>query len=599
LNWGLQTVSIAKVRLTAGGHVAPDRSSEHLLDSYLDIVSQMASGTDTVHVLASIVDTAMRVTGARYGAVGTLDPEGGFVDFIYRGLTPEEVALLPHLPEGKGLFAAVTEGRTIRTDYISRHPSSIGFPIDHVAMHAFIGVPLITLGKVVGGLFVTKGPGEQPFTEGDENSLKVMASLAAVAIQNTQLTEAESDRVERGHLLQKIASRVRRSLDIAEVCTATVEILGSAANADRCFIRLMVPGAADPHLGEVKFEWVAPGVRPLPKHPALKLAVSELTHVTRSTQWTEDATSDENLNRGDILGSSDDYRSIGVRAALSTPLEWGDEFMGVIGFHSIKPHRWSPAEIALIEAGAREVAVGLHHAHLYSAAVDTAEKLRQVDQMRSDFVSMVSHELRSPMTVVAGIADVLEKRHDRLKSDQRTELIETLGREARRLRRLVSEILDLEALDQGGMSLELTQVDLSEIVREAVADSGERGRIRTVVEPGDTTVQGDHDRIKQVLLNLISNASKFSEDDASIDVQLKPENDKVSIAVTDHGPGISTDDQAQLFHKFSRLDASDTRKPGSGLGLYLSRAIIERHGGTIGVESEVGEGSTFSFSLPR
>jgi signal transduction histidine kinase len=426
-----------------------------------------------------------------------------------------------------------------------------------------------------------------------------MASLAAVAIQNTQLTEAESDRVERGHLLQGIASRVRRSLDISEVCEATVEILGSAAKADRCFIRLMVQGAGDPYLGEVSFEWVAPGVRPLPRHPALKLAVSELTRTTRSTQWTDDAIEDNRLKGDDIMGSQDDYRAIGVRAALSTPLEWGDELIGVIGFHSIEPRKWTGAEIALIEAGAREVAVGLHHARLYSEAVDTAEKLRQVDQMRSDFVSMVSHELRSPMTVVAGIADVLEKRHDRLKSDQRTELIETLGREARRLRRLVSEILDLEALDQGGMSLELTQIDLSEIVREAVADSGERGRIRTVVEPGDTSVQGDHDRIKQVLLNLISNASKFTEDDASIDIQLKPDKETVGIAVTDHGPGISEEDQKQLFHKFSRLDASDTRKPGSGLGLYLSRAIIERHGGDIWVDSEVGTGSTFAFRLPR
>ena len=300
--------------------MGPD-SSERLLNSYLDIVSQMSSEQDTSRVLTSIVEAALEITGARYGAVATVGPDGRFADFIHRGVTPEDVALLPHLPEGKGLLGAVTrDGQTIRTDVISLHPDSIGFPIDHIPMHAFIGVPLVHLSRVVGGLFVTRGPGESPFGDDEEASLKVMASLAAVAIQNTQLSEAESGRVERGHLLQKIASRVRRSLDLSEVCSATVEILGRAARADRCFIRMALPGD-DGGLGEVAFEWAAPGARPLPKHPSLKLAVTEFTRMTRKTQWTDDALLDERLNAADIPGSGDDYRSIGVRAALSTPLE--------------------------------------------------------------------------------------------------------------------------------------------------------------------------------------------------------------------------------------------------------------------------------------
>jgi signal transduction histidine kinase len=253
----------------------------------------------------------------------------------------------------------------------------------------------------------------------------------------------------------------------------------------------------------------------------------------------------------------------------------------------------------LIEAAAREVSVALNHASRYSEAVETAERLRHLDEMRSDFVAMVSHELRSPMTVVAGIADILKKRQSALSNEQRDELITTLGREARRLTRLVSEVLDLEAIDQGGMELQLGQVDLAELAREAVTDAGVAERTDLSVGRGNAVCTADGDRVKQVLLNLISNAAKFSDEGTSINVAVSPQTDGVCITVRDEGPGIATEDQSKLFQRFSRLETPGSRRPGSGLGLYLSRSIVEAHNGTIWVDSEVGKGTSFSFKLPR
>jgi signal transduction histidine kinase len=149
------------------------------------------------------------------------------------------------------------------------------------------------------------------------------------------------------------------------------------------------------------------------------------------------------------------------------------------------------------------------------------------------------------------------------------------------------------------MELHLGHVDMAELAREAVTDAGVADRTDLSVGRGDAVCQADGDRIKQVLLNLISNAAKFSGPDKPISVKVSPEKDGVCISVTDEGPGIAEDDVSKLFQRFSRLETGSERKPGSGLGLYLSRSIIDAHLGKIWVESDLGQGATFSFKLPR
>lgn len=576
-----------------------DQDPGKLLATLLDTTIELTGDLDVSHVLQNVVARSMDLTGSDYGAAVTIDDKGAIERFEYRGLTDEEVAMLPHLPEGHGLLGEVLAARrTIRLDRLSAHAASVGFPDRHVPMDAFLGVPLQNRSGLVGALYLTKKPGADPFEEADERFFETMAAIATVGISNARLYTAEKERAERSALMADISAKVRQSLDMDEVLSSTVETLGLAAKVDRCFIHL-VHAENGASLGEIRSEWDSPGTENLEEHAHRKFPISTLVMRTRKTQWTEDVMEDSRMSDPELAGSPIDMVRHGTRASLASPLQWGDQLLGIVAFHSRTPRRWTEGEIALIEAAAREVSVALNHASRFSEAVETAERLRNLDDLRSDFVAMVSHELRSPMTVVAGIADILKKRQSVLTPQQRDELIDTLGREARRLTRLVSEVLDLEAVEQGGMELQLDRVDLAELAREAVTDAGVSGRTDLSIDRGDAVCVADSDRLKQVLLNLISNAAKFSDDGAPISVKVTPGTEGVLVSVTDAGPGIPAQHMGRLFQRFSRLEEGVGRKPGSGLGLYLSRSIVEAHHGKIWVESTVGEGATFFVNIPR
>jgi len=566
-----------------------------LLRSFLDVSLHLTQNLDIIQVLNVIVDRSMTLTGAPYGAVATL-ADGSIDEFVHRGLTAAQAASLQLPPTGKGLLGAVIrEGKVVRTERLSEHPASVGWPADHVPMEAFMGVPMVQRDEVVGLLFLTKPPGAAPFTDGDEEIVLAMASMAAVGISSARLFKAESDRAERSQTLSAITSRVRSSLDVDDVLNQTAEQIGRAARADRCFIRLMDP--AGDGLGAIGHEWTVDGIEPAGKH-GLLFPVSTLAARAKKTQKISDVVVDLQLDVS-TAPEENNLERFGARAVLATPLTWGGEVMGVVVCHSISPREWGDSDVALVEAAAREVSVALHHARLYEAAVDTAEQLKELDHLRSDFVSMVSHELRSPMTVVGGIAHLLEWRRDKLTDEEVDGLLQSLGREARRLTRLVSEFLDMEAIERGRITLYREEVDLYELAVEAMVDAGYAQRTEVSSSGADAIVSADRDRIKQVLLNLLTNAAKFSPDDEKVIVQVDPAPDEVKVSVTDRGQGISSEEQALLFRRFSRLSTTVTRAPGSGFGLYVSRTLVEMHGGRMWVESSPGEGATFSFTLPR
>ena len=576
-----------------------NRQREDVLTSLLDIGVQLTHNLDIDQVLLTIVQRSMELTGARYGAALTLGPGGAPDKFLHRGMTPEQVDQLPHTPRGEGLLGFIlSKAETVRCDSIADHPASEGFPSRHADMKAFLGVPLKERGDLVGALYLTKEEAQGPFSEEDEVVVSALAALAAVGVLNARLFQAEAERARNSDLLQSIASRIRRSLDTQQVLEVAVEELGRAAGAQRCFIRLTLPGG-QANLGPVLYEWVRPGSPRALDDPDRHYPISSMAAVTRMTQWSSDVKSDERLNDPGLAGSTSDLDKIETRAALAAPLEWGDELLGVIVFHCDQPRGWSEADIELIEGAAAEVATGIHHADLYARAVETADELARLDELRRDFVSMVSHELRSPMTVVAGISDLLQKRFDQMSPKSRDDLIETLGREARRLTKLVSEVLDAESIDQGLISLLPAKIDLADLARESVQDGGRTERTLVELVDADTTVVADRDRVKQVMLNLLSNAVKFSPENAKVLVRVVPDGDGVRVSVRDEGPGMTPEETSHLFQRFTRIPRTGGSKPGSGLGLYLSKALVEKHGGRIWVDTEKGAGSTFSFWLPR
>ena len=245
----------------------------------------------------------------------------------------------------------------------------------------------------------------------------------------------------------------------------------------------------------------------------------------------------------------------------------------------------------------------------------TAEK--EVDRMKTDFISTVSHELRTPLTSVLGFAKLIQKKLEEsilplIQTDDKkvnrsirqvTENIAIIVSEGTRLTKLINEVLDVAKIEAGKMQWNMDRLEITEVIDRAFAATSalfeQKGLEPIKAIASDLPkIEGDKDRLIQVVINLISNAVKFT-DKGCITCQVKQQDQSIVVSVTDQGVGISESDQPKVFEKFKQVGDTLTDKPqGTGLGLPISREIVEYHGGKIWVESELGKGSTFSFSLP-
>jgi two-component system phosphate regulon sensor histidine kinase PhoR len=227
---------------------------------------------------------------------------------------------------------------------------------------------------------------------------------------------------------------------------------------------------------------------------------------------------------------------------------------------------------------------------------------RRLEEEKSDLVATISHELRTPMTAVYGAATTLLHREAALEEQQKRQLLEVIAAEARRLAHITDEVLLTSQLDRDDLRIAREAVDVADLVRSTVEAMAPEFRDSVTIDvnlPAEVnSASGDRDRIQQVLLNLLDNALKYGGA-GGVSVGVEAENGAVSIAVTDKGPGIELAHQERIFEKFYRADPQLARAPaGTGLGLYISRELMERMGGSLDVISEPGHGATFTVKLP-
>jgi signal transduction histidine kinase len=227
---------------------------------------------------------------------------------------------------------------------------------------------------------------------------------------------------------------------------------------------------------------------------------------------------------------------------------------------------------------------------------------RVLEEQKSDFIATISHELRTPMASVYGAAATLRLRSDELTEHQRRELLEMIETQAARLSQITEDVLLATQLDRGDLELEQEPVDVGELARATVdamrSHLPEATEVDVEVAPDAGLASGSSDRIQQVLVNLLDNAVKYGA--GPVSVRVEPVDGAVRIAVADSGPGIPPTEQGRIFEKFYRSGPTLTRTPGgTGLGLYISRELVDRMGGRLRVESEPGAGTTFVVELPR
>ena len=230
-----------------------------------------------------------------------------------------------------------------------------------------------------------------------------------------------------------------------------------------------------------------------------------------------------------------------------------------------------------------------------------SERLRELDQLKNEFIGVVAHDLRSPMTVISGYVDTVLIRWDDLDEETKRDLLNVASRNTKRLSNLVEDVLQVARIESGEFPYDIAPFDLGRLVNRTVEEMNAAKPGRPVVAQvprGLPVALGDEDRLWRVLTNLISNAQKFSPDDVQTVVEVCAADRFLVVSVTDRGPGIPEADLPRLFGKFSRLGQPAGGEKGTGLGLYISKALIEAQGGTIEVDSLVGRGTTLRFTVP-
>lgn len=286
-----------------------------------------------------------------------------------------------------------------------------------------------------------------------------------------------------------------------------------------------------------------------------------------------------------------------ARQALVVPFLREGEVSGTVVVFAVPGKTLAPDDVELLCGLAAQGSIAIHNAVVY-------EKIRELERLKSEFVAVVSHELRTPLTAVKGTLELLSTDRYFPHESKPMELLTICQANASRLEALVNDILDHSKLESSRLSHEFLPTTLPALVRGVLLNLGhlaESKEIRLRPECDETApaVRGDEMRLVQVLTNLVSNAVKFSPPGTEIVVQVAPGDDGVIVRVRDQGIGIAEADLPKLFSRFRQLDASTTRQAGgTGLGLVISKGIVEEHGGRIWAESTLGRGSTFAFWLP-
>ena len=320
-----------------------------------------------------------------------------------------------------------------------------------------------------------------------------------------------------------------------------------------------------------------------------------------------------------------------AKSVAAVPLRSAGLVIGVLAAFNRKDQRpFSPADLALLATLGDQVIVGLDRAHVIEESRRKEEvlatknrELQRATELKSQFLANMSHELRTPLNAINGFSDLLLTEELGALNEQQKEFLDSILRNGQHLLGLINSVLDLSKIEAGRMTLSLAPSDLRQIILGAITDTAslrtaKQQEVRLEVGEDPLNILADGTRLRQVLYNLLSNASKFTPEGGLVTVAAlatraplpfpsdrageQPRlvsRDAIWVSVRDTGIGIRPEDQPKLFKEFSQVDSSASRQAqGTGLGLALSKRLVEMHGGTIGCESVHGAGSSFWFILP-
>ncbi len=566
----------------------------------------VAAELDLERLLQLITASATDILGAQAGSLLlTVDDGSGDLEFkVAIGGSGEEV-LGSHLQAGRGLVGEVAAtGKPVIVNDAGSDPRW-GGELNKGQFHTttVLAVPLMTQNRVIGVLEVLNKQTGTIFNRDDLDLLTAFAGQAAVAIENArlfQLTDFQlSERVGELEMLERIDVELNRSLDLAKVAEISLHWALENTSAEAGFLGVVV--------GEpVHLEIIAKigyGEDDLPlgaEGTAYPLDRGIVSRVLRTRQ--PDLVPDVSIDPNYIPSLR------GGMSQITLPMLSGGAVNAIIVLETNQEPRLRLADMPFLQRLTEHASIAIANAQLYA-------ELTRANQSKSEFVSFVAHELKNPLTSIQGYSDVLLKGAVGEMSEQQKNFLGTIRFNAQRMNTLVSDLNDVTKLQTDNMRMILSPVDFHKALEETlrpferqISDKGQTLELK--MDEDLPLIHADQNRLIQVLTNMISNAHKYTPEDGVIRisavVNTTPRDNKgrllppqLHVSVTDTGIGMSEEDLNKLFTPYFRSENPLTREqPGTGLGLTITRGIIQAHGGDVWVESELGVGTTFHFTIP-
>ncbi|MYB60068.1 MAG: response regulator [Gemmatimonadetes bacterium] len=511
---------------------------------------RISASLDLDTVLQEVVDRARELTGARYGAIITIDETGLSQDFVTSGLTDEEHRIMADWPEGERLFEHFRDLRgSLQLPDVPAYLRSLGFSTDLLppgAVHGQ-GTSMRYRGLHVGNFFLADKESGEAFTNEDEEVLVLFASQAATTIANARAHRAEQ--------------RARADLEaLIETSPIGVVVFDAGTGHPTWFNRetrrivesLRTPGRPIEDLLELLILQRADGSE-------IALGQAPMSQILSHT---------ETVRAEEIVLSVPDGRSV-TTLVNSTPIrsEDGAVVSVVVTMQDMKP-------------------------------------LQELDRMRTEFVGMVSHELRAPLTSIKGSATTLLEASQSLDPAEMREFYRIILTQADHMRVLISDLLDAGRIDAGTLSVAPEPSEAAALVdggRNTFRSGGGRHEVLIDLPPDLPLVMADRQRIEQVLNNLLANAALHAPESSPIRVRAERDGTHVAISVRDEGRGVAPDRLPHMFRKYASFDGNDRESAiaGSGLGLAICKGLVEANGGRIWAESPgIGRGTRVTFTVP-